>query len=377
MMKAASFLVAFYVLVPLIIYLWPWTLAYAVFAHLLRVPYFIDLTRPEYVLNHTCNFYLEPEQGVRVGVWHTLPASHWDKAAGKGPEWYRRALGDGSPVIIYLHGNVGTRAKDHRVQLVKILSTAGFHILSLDYRGYGDSTGQPSERGMTTDALHLYTWVERQSGGSLVCLWGHSLGSGVASNTAVKVQEQGSVVDALILEAPFTSIGEVVVNFPVAKLYTFLPGFELFLWNTLETNKLLFSNEDKCTRPSAQFKGADVSSAHTARGGRRRGAVSHGSEAVPDISAHAQGAEQRRSAGNNFLPGESRIVPQRHLLGSWPVRVGGGFSAQAARITLLLELTPHPFAANQYLCFFKKKEAFWVLFITHKDATSWRQSTGY
>ncbi|XP_061551799.1 lysophosphatidylserine lipase ABHD12-like isoform X2 [Phycodurus eques] len=244
MMKAASFLVAFYVLVPLIIYLWPWTLAYAVFAHLLRVPYFIDLTRPEYVLNHTCNFYLEPEQGVRVGVWHTLPASHWDKAAGKGPEWYRRALGDGSPVIIYLHGNVGTRAKDHRVQLVKILSTAGFHILSLDYRGYGDSTGQPSERGMTTDALHLYTWVERQSGGSLVCLWGHSLGSGVASNTAVKVQEQGSVVDALILEAPFTSIGEVVVNFPVAKLYTFLPGFELFLWNTLETNKLLFSNED-------------------------------------------------------------------------------------------------------------------------------------
>ncbi|XP_061699465.1 lysophosphatidylserine lipase ABHD12-like isoform X2 [Syngnathoides biaculeatus] len=243
MMKAASFLVASYAFVPLIIYLCPWTLSYAIFAHLLRVPYFVALNRPEYVLNHTCNFYLEPEPGVRVGVWHTLPASQWDEAAaGRGPEWYRAALGDGSPVIIYLHGNVGTRAKDHRVQLVKTHSAVQF--LSRRAAGFGDSTGQPSERGMTADALHLYTWVKRRSGGSVVSLWGHSLGSGVASNTAVKLQEQGSILDALILEAPFTSIGEVVVNFPLAKLYTFLPGFELFLWNTLETNKLRFSNED-------------------------------------------------------------------------------------------------------------------------------------
>ncbi|XP_077395464.1 lysophosphatidylserine lipase ABHD12-like [Festucalex cinctus] len=243
-MKVVSFLVAVYVSVPLIIYLFPWTLAYAIFAHLLRVPYLVDLKHPEHVLNHTCNFYLEPEEGIRVGIWHTLPVSQWDKAVGRGPEWYRKALGDGSPVIIYLHGNVGTRAKHHRVQLGKILSTAGFHVLSLDYRGFGDSTGQPSEHGMTTDALHLYTWVKQHSGGSLVCLWGHSLGSGVASNTAVKVQEQGSMVDAVILEAPFTSIGDVVLIFPLAKMYTFLPGFELFLWNTLEMNKLLFANED-------------------------------------------------------------------------------------------------------------------------------------
>ncbi|XP_037097258.1 lysophosphatidylserine lipase ABHD12-like [Syngnathus acus] len=243
-MKVASFLVAAYVSVPLIVYLCPWTLAYAIFAHLLRIPYLVDLNHPEYVLNHTCNFYLDPEEGVRVGIWHTLPASQWDKASGRGPEWYRKTLGDGSPIIIYLHGNVGTRAIDHRVQLVKILSAAGFHVLSLDYRGFGDSTGQPSERGVTTDALHLYTWVKQHSGGSPVYLWGHSLGSGVASNTAVKVQEQGSMVDALILEAPFTNIGDVVIIFPLAKLYTFLPGFKLFLWNTLDQNQLLFPNEE-------------------------------------------------------------------------------------------------------------------------------------
>lgn len=40
---------------------------------------------------------------------HTLPASQWEQAVGKSPEWYQRTLGDGSPVIIYLHGNGGNR----------------------------------------------------------------------------------------------------------------------------------------------------------------------------------------------------------------------------------------------------------------------------
>ncbi|XP_077588236.1 lysophosphatidylserine lipase ABHD12-like [Stigmatopora nigra] len=243
-MKVVFFALALYVSVPVICYLFPWTLAYAIFAHLLKIPYFVDLEHPEKVLNHTCNFYLEPEDGIRLGVWHTLPASQWDEAEGKDPEWYRRTLGNGSPIIVYLHGNVGTRAKNHRVQLVKVLSHAGFHVLSLDYRGFGDSTGQPSEHGVTADALHLYTWAKRRSEGSLVCLWGHSLGSGVASNTAVKLQEKGSPVDALVLEAPFTNIREAVLHFPLAKLYTFLPGIELFLGDILEANKLLFASED-------------------------------------------------------------------------------------------------------------------------------------
>lgn len=40
---------------------------------------------------------------------HTLPASQWEGAGGKSPEWYRETLEDGNPVIIYLHGNLGTR----------------------------------------------------------------------------------------------------------------------------------------------------------------------------------------------------------------------------------------------------------------------------
>ncbi|XP_026195250.1 lysophosphatidylserine lipase ABHD12 [Anabas testudineus] len=244
MKKAVSFLISVYASVPVLLYLFPWILGHAIFAHLLRFPFFVDLSRPEDVLNHTCNFYLSTEEGVSVGVWHTLPASQWDDALGRSPEWYRETLGDGRPIIIYLHGNVGTRAINHRVELVKILSAAGYHVLSVDYRGFGDSTGEPSEAGLTSDALYLYDWVKKQSRGSLVCLWGHSLGSGVATNAAVRIQEQGSAVDALILEAPYTRIGEVVAIHPLIKMYMFLPGFESLLRNIMQKINIVFANDE-------------------------------------------------------------------------------------------------------------------------------------
>ncbi|XP_035530066.1 lysophosphatidylserine lipase ABHD12-like [Morone saxatilis] len=243
MKRAVLFLITVYGSVPVILYLFPWILGHAVFAHLLRFPFFVDLGRPEAVLNHTCNFYLDTEEGISVGVWHTLPASQWEKAAGRSPEWYRETLGDGRPVIIYLHGNAGTRAMKHRMELVKILSGADYHVLSLDYRGFGDSTGEPSESGMTSDTVYLYQWVKKRSRGGHVYLWGHSLGSGVATNTAAKVQEQGSAVDALILEAPYTTIGEVVALHPLTKMYMYLPGFQSLLWNILEMNNIVFAND--------------------------------------------------------------------------------------------------------------------------------------
>lgn len=243
MKRAVVFLITVYASTPVILYLFPWILGHVIFSHLLRFPLFVDLGRPEDVLNHTCNFYLDIEEGVSVGVWHTLPASQWENAAGRSPEWYRETLGDGRPVIIYLHGNLGTRAINHRVELVKILSAAGYHVLSLDYRGFGDSTGEPSEDGLTSDALYLYHWVKKQSRGGPVCLWGHSLGSGVATNTAVKVKEQGSAVDALILDGAFTRIGEVVANHRLTKMYMFLPGFQSLLSHILEMNNIEFAND--------------------------------------------------------------------------------------------------------------------------------------
>ncbi|XP_070296703.1 lysophosphatidylserine lipase ABHD12-like [Salvelinus sp. IW2-2015] len=235
-----------YISLPVLLGLFPWILGHVVFSHWLRFPYLVDLTSPaELSLNHTLNFYLSPEEGISLGVWHTVPDSQWEKAQGAGPEWYSETLGDGSPVIIYLHGNVGSRAINHRVELVKILSAAGYHVLSLDYRGYGDSSGEPSEVGMTSDALYLYQWVKTLSRTSQVCLWGHSLGTGVATNAAVKIQEQGDyAVDGVILEAPYTNMEEEVASHPLSMMYQCLPGFESVLHHVMQSNNMVFANDE-------------------------------------------------------------------------------------------------------------------------------------
>uniref|UniRef100_A0A673B6H1 AB hydrolase-1 domain-containing protein n=1 Tax=Sphaeramia orbicularis TaxID=375764 RepID=A0A673B6H1_9TELE len=147
----------------------------------LRFPLMADLSRPENFLNHTRNFYLHAEGGVTLGVWHTLAASQWEEAHGGSPEWYRETLADDNPVIIYLHGNEGTRwdecGRKETLELI-LMDAAGYHVLSLDYRGFGDSSGEPSEAGLTTDVVSLYQWVKKYSRQSPVYLWGHSLGTG-------------------------------------------------------------------------------------------------------------------------------------------------------------------------------------------------------
>ncbi|KAF4017374.1 hypothetical protein G4228_009150 [Cervus hanglu yarkandensis] len=130
---------------------------------------------------------MEPDERDSVAAWwhmvvrnlrHTVPSCRGEDAKGKGRSWYEAALCDGNPIIVYLHGSAQHRAASHRLKLVKVLSNGGFHVLSVDYRGFGDSTGTPTEDGLTADAVCVYEWTKARSGPTPVCLWGHSLGTG-------------------------------------------------------------------------------------------------------------------------------------------------------------------------------------------------------
>ncbi|XP_078418689.1 lysophosphatidylserine lipase ABHD12-like isoform X2 [Cetorhinus maximus] len=235
-------LVVIYVTIPFAFKMCPIIVTKVVYLNFLRRP-FIDFKQPaHYLLNHTLNLYLTPEEGITVGVWFTIPDKRWHEASGKDQQWYEAALGDDNPVIVYLHGNGGSRAVGHRVELIKMLSAHGFHVLALDYRGWADSTGEPSEAGITTDSLYLFEWTRARSGKSPVCLWGHSLGSGVATNTARILHEKGSPADAIILEAPFTSMREEVAHHPFAVYYKLFPGFEWFFMDSITENNIFFHN---------------------------------------------------------------------------------------------------------------------------------------
>ncbi|KAG9275521.1 monoacylglycerol lipase ABHD12-like [Astyanax mexicanus] len=232
--------------------LFPAFVQHMVYSH--AILWFVDLSRPaDLALNHTVNMYLSSEEGITLGVWHTVPEHKWKEAQGKDLEWYEKSLGDGSPVFIYLHGNTNNRAAPHRIGVANILSSLGYHAVVMDYRGFGDSIGEPTEPGLTTDALYLYNWVKARCKDSPLVIWGHSLGTGVATNLAVKLQEQGKPVDGVILEGAFNSL-RLPEGFPHAFTWYYwkFPYIPFFFQDSMKNNKLSFpsaENLKKMTTP--------------------------------------------------------------------------------------------------------------------------------
>jgi pimeloyl-ACP methyl ester carboxylesterase len=117
--------------------------------------------------------------------------------------WFKHAA-PGKPNMLYLHGNAGNLERCG--EKLRPYLDAGLGVLALDYRGYGMSQGQPNETGLYADARAALDFLAEKP----VILYGESLGSGVAVEMAVE-----RPVAALILEAPFTSIGDAgAVHYP-------------------------------------------------------------------------------------------------------------------------------------------------------------------
>ncbi|KAK1793062.1 hypothetical protein P4O66_011473 [Electrophorus voltai] len=194
------------------------------------------------VLRERCGFVKQPSQELQAR--HTVPAVLWKEAQGKGGDWYESTLHSTHPVMLYLHGNAGTRGGDHRVQLYKVLSSLGYHVVTLDYRGWGDSEGSPSERGMTLDALYIYQWLMQRVNNNPLYIWGHSLGTGVATNLVRHLCDRGTPPAAVILESPFTNIREEAKSHPFSMVYRYLPGFEWFFLDAITANDIRFASDE-------------------------------------------------------------------------------------------------------------------------------------
>jgi fermentation-respiration switch protein FrsA (DUF1100 family) len=118
--------------------------------------------------------------------------------------------------LLFCHGNAGNVS--HRLENVYYLLQTGFQVLLFDYRGYGHSSGQPSEEGLYRDAVAAWTHlVERPDTASAPrIIFGRSLGGAVAIELATRVQAGG-----LIVESTFTSIrtlARLVLSLPMPEL---------------------------------------------------------------------------------------------------------------------------------------------------------------
>jgi uncharacterized protein len=124
--------------------------------------------------------------------------------------WYRPAQVD-KPVIVYFHGNGG--ALRLRVDRFRTLTADGTGLLAVSYRGYGGSSGRPTEAGIRQDAAAAYAYVAARYPPERIVLFGESLGTGVVIPLAAE-----NPVAGVILDAPFTSAVDIA-----ATVYPFIP----------------------------------------------------------------------------------------------------------------------------------------------------------
>ena len=107
--------------------------------------------------------------------------------------------------VLYLHGQAADI--DDAWPDVQRLWGAGFNVFVVDYRGFGMSAGEPSEAGLYADARAAFSAVasDPRLDPIRIVIWGFSMGTGVASELALRAP--GAL---LVLEAPFTSMTAMV-----------------------------------------------------------------------------------------------------------------------------------------------------------------------
>ncbi len=128
--------------------------------------------------------YLETSDGERLAAW-----------------WVPSESPRG--VLLFCHGNAGNIS--NRLDSIRIFNRLGLNLFIFDYRGYGESSGSPSERGIYRDVETAWNYLERSRriNPQKIVVFGRSLGGSIAAWIS-----QAHRPGALILEVAFTSLRE-------------------------------------------------------------------------------------------------------------------------------------------------------------------------
>ena len=131
--------------------------------------------------------------------------------------------------VVYFHGNGGNLSV--WLPVFAALHANKLRVLAVDYRGYGLSTGRPSEEGVFRDATSVAQHVARQRAKSAdrpLVFWGRSLGGPIAAAAT-----QTFVPDGLVLESSFPDKAAVIRSNPLLRMLNLFGAYRF------ETVKLL------------------------------------------------------------------------------------------------------------------------------------------
>jgi fermentation-respiration switch protein FrsA (DUF1100 family) len=132
--------------------------------------------------------------------------------------------------LLFFHGNAGNIS--HRLDSIRIFNELGLSVFIFDYRGYGQSTGRPSVKGVNLDAIAAWNWLTetKQIPAEKIVAFGRSLGGAVAMELTRSVNP-----GAIILESTFSSLADMS-PFPASVTPLLLGGD---FWNSAKTAQAL------------------------------------------------------------------------------------------------------------------------------------------
>ncbi|CAI7600548.1 unnamed protein product [Penicillium bialowiezense] len=214
--------------------------SHVVYLHVIQMTWFKDLNVPEtfgFLKNQVTPFSIRTPDGEQLHAWHVLPvelyrkheAALLDEPAGiisdiKSRVGFQLLRSDpNARLVLHMHGAGGTIASGYRVPNYRALSAGHpgkIRVLAFDYRGFGNSTGSPSETGLIVDALAVVDWAMNVAGipPSRMVNFGQSMGTAVtiAISKHLATQTPPIVLAGIVLVAPFVDVATLVSTYRVA-----------------------------------------------------------------------------------------------------------------------------------------------------------------
>ncbi|BFZ63135.1 hypothetical protein YB2330_004255 [Saitoella coloradoensis] len=237
-----------------------------------------DLTKPElygFAKGRVRPFHIQTPDNERIFAWHVLPfnlySKHREELEAPGYDYAKHTVllrsDPEARVVIYMHGTAGTiAATDNRLNTYRTWSLlpGNVHVLTIDYRGFGLSTGEPTEDGLITDGVTAVQWaMDNGVTPDRIAVVGQSLGSAVSIAVANELASQGTYIRALLPICGFASLTQIITTYRLVGVVPILSPLRVYpLIQKFIINNFLYEKWDSATRLRSfadKTRGKDVS----------------------------------------------------------------------------------------------------------------------
>lgn len=164
--------------------------------------------------------------------------------------WFFESKETSEYLVIHFHGNAQNMSS-HYLNLAWMIQY-GVDLLAFDYRGYGVSTGKPTQEGTINDGLAILEWASEQKKKKKykkLIVFGQSLGGAIAMASLAQYKNQKDI-DLIVIDSSFTSYKSVAQSamkqnwftFPLIPLSYFVVSDEMApknFFNQLKTEALI------------------------------------------------------------------------------------------------------------------------------------------